>query len=78
VLHAHATVAPVREEEEEARIEVADGVDDGRVKLTGDVSGEPPYRGVLRHRGWRVDELSLPKPVSGHDVHVVAPAEVEL
>lgn len=78
VLRAHASVSPIREEEEESRVEVVDGLETGATKLTGNVSGDPPYRGVLRHRGWRIADLTLPTPVAGHDVSVVAPAEVEL
>jgi hypothetical protein len=57
---------------------VAAGYDPSEVKLTGKVTGKPPYRGVLRHRGWRVRELSLPEALEGHDFGVIAPAEVEL
>ena len=77
-LHAHAAITTVRSEDEEATVEVTSGIDTGEIKLTGKVVGEPPYQGVLRHRGWRVKGLSLPKPLDGHDHSVVAPAEVEL
>jgi hypothetical protein len=44
----------------------------------GNVHGAPPYRGTLRHRGWRAAGLTLPELVGGHDPSVLAPAEVEL
>ncbi|HLV65617.1 MAG TPA: DUF2760 domain-containing protein [Polyangiaceae bacterium] len=75
-LRAHAEIVNVRGEAEGARVVV--NASDGDVKLTGNVSGAAPYRGVLRHRGWRVEELRLPTRVGQHDAHVVAPAEVEL
>jgi hypothetical protein len=77
-LRGHAEVASVRDEEEDSRVEVAEGVESGAIKLTGNVTGKPPYRGVLRHRGWRVVRLELPAALAGHDPSVVAPAEVEL
>jgi hypothetical protein len=77
-LRSHATVEPVRDEAEESRVTIEAGYAPSDVKLTGAVGPKPPYAGVLRHRGWRVRELSLPEPVAGHDVQVVAPAEVEL
>ena len=77
-LHAHAEITTVRAEDEETTVEVTEGIDTGEVKLTGNVGGDPPYRGVLRHRGWRARGLSLPTAVAGHDATVVAPAEVEL
>ncbi len=77
-LRAHATVAPLRTEAEESRITVDEGYDPAAVKLTGKVGAKPPYRGVLRHAGWRVTGLTLPRPLAGHDAEIVAPAEVEL
>jgi len=77
-IREHAKLAPVREEEEGAKVTLAAGFSPAEVKLSGDVGGSPPYNGVLRHRGWRADELKLPTPVAGHDPRVIAPAEVEL
>ena len=77
-LHGAAKVEPLRDEEEEAKVVLERGYDAGAVKLTGNVSGKPPYRGILRHRGWRVRKLELPRAVEGHDVHIVAPAEIEV
>jgi hypothetical protein len=77
-LRAHADIAPVRTEEEGARVRLEAGFDADMVKLVGEVRGEPPYAGVLRHRGWRAIKLELPRVVGSHDAHVLAPAEVEL
>jgi hypothetical protein len=77
-LRAHAEIEPLRRENEGARIELAAGFDADEVKLVGDVRGQPPYAGVLRHRGWRATRLELPQVVGRHDTHVLAPAEVEL
>jgi uncharacterized protein DUF2760 len=77
-LHAHAKIEPVFVDDEGKRVEVAAGFDADEVKLIGDVRGAPPYRGVLRHRGWRAASLHLPQIVGEHDAHVLAPAEVEL
>ncbi|HNE01893.1 MAG TPA: DUF2760 domain-containing protein, partial [Plasticicumulans sp.] len=54
------------------------GFDAGAVRLTGRVLGQPPFTGTLVHCGWRASAVKLPKLAEGHDVHVVAPAEVEL
>jgi hypothetical protein len=77
-LHAHAKVAAVRDEAEGAKVSIAAGTPASLVKLTGDVRGSGPFAGVLRHRGWRVDDLSLPESMPGHDARVVAAAEVEI
>lgn len=77
-LHAHAKVLAVREEAEGAKVSVAEGTLPSVVKLVGDVRGKAPFSGVLRHRGWRIDGLSLPESIAGHDARVVAAAEVEV
>ncbi|WP_437276186.1 DUF2760 domain-containing protein [Sorangium sp. So ce375] len=77
-LRSHAKLAPVRREDEGAKVTLEAGYSPSEIKLIGNVSGTAPYRGVLRHRGWRADELSLPTPVAGHDASIIAPAEVEL
>ncbi|MEO7035214.1 MAG: DUF2760 domain-containing protein [Polyangiaceae bacterium] len=75
-LHAHARVVSIRSEAEGARVTLDNASAD--VKLIGNVAGSAPFRGVLRHRGWRVEELSLPKRVGVYDATVVAAAELEL
>jgi hypothetical protein len=77
-LKAHAEIAPLRAEDEGQRVRLEAGFHADEVKLVGDVRGEPPYAGVLRHRGWRASKLELPRIVGDHDPRVLAPAEVEL
>lgn len=77
-LRAHADIEPVRAEAEGAKVRLEAGFDADTVKLIGDVKGEPPYAGVLRHRGWRAKKLTLPTLIGGHDAHILAPSEVEL
>lgn len=77
-LKEHFTLAPVRTETEESRVTVGKGFAASEIRLTGNVTGEAPFTGTLRHRGWRVTEVRLPKLAEGHDVRVIAPAEVEL
>lgn len=74
----HFPMSPVRSEEEGARVKIEKGFDASAIRLTGNVSGEPPYTGTLAHRGWRVSEVKLPKMAEGHDAKVITPAEIEL
>ena len=50
-----------------------------RTKLIGNVpaNGKAPG-GLLRHKGWRVEKIDLPKTGSGEDAALVAPAEIEI
>lgn len=73
-----ASIEPVRGESEGSRVKLDAGFDADAVKLVGDVKGEPPWSGTLRHRGWRATRLELPRLVGDHDARVLAPAEVEL
>lgn len=68
----------VRNEEEGERISVAEADLKSNVKITGQVSGSPPFAGALRHKGWRVTDIKLPTFTAGMDAYVIAPAEVEL
>lgn len=77
-LREHLPIEPVRSEEEGAKITLEKGFDASRVRLTGNVTGEAPFRGTLAHRGWKVTEVRLPKMTEGHDATIVAPAEVEV
>ena len=80
-LHEHLELKPVFEQEEEgAEVTVKPGFDPNSIRLTGKVVGDPPFRGVLRHRGWKVVKVDLPQPVSsqGKQTKILAPAEVEM
>jgi hypothetical protein len=54
-------------------------IDPSRMKLLGNV---PPDGhaggGILRHKGWRAEEVKLPGLGLSHDVSIIAPAEIEI
>ncbi|UTW12061.1 DUF2760 domain-containing protein [Marinobacterium rhizophilum] len=77
-LNSYFTLEPVRTEDEESRVTLAEGFNAQEVRLTGNVVGTAPFTGTLVHRGWKVTEVKLPKLAAGHDTRVIAPAEVEL
>jgi hypothetical protein len=77
-LQQYFTFVPVRTEPEGQSVTIPPGFDSQRVRLTGNVSGQPPFRGTLKHHGWTAEQLHLPPLSVGLDARVVAPAEVEL
>ncbi|KAE8758746.1 MULTISPECIES: DUF2760 domain-containing protein [Paraburkholderia] len=77
-LREHFTIRPVRDEAEGSRVTLAEGFDATSIRLTGNVVGKAPFNGSISHRGWRVDEVRLPKLTDSHNAKVIAPAEVEL
>ncbi len=68
-------LAPVIQAKEGAEVVVEEGFDPKEIRLVGNVKGRPPFRGVLRHRGWRLVRFKLPKPKKDQ---ILAPAEVEI
>jgi hypothetical protein len=77
-LKEHLTLEPVLPQAEGETVEVKPGFDPSAVRLTGNVTGQPPFRGTLQHHGWRVKDYHLPAPPEGQDPFVIAPAEVDL
>ncbi|RJP86104.1 MAG: DUF2760 domain-containing protein [Desulfobacteraceae bacterium] len=77
-LKKHLNPKAVMEQNEGDEIVVPADFDTNAVKLTGNVSGEPPFRGVLRHKGWRASKLELPTLSAARDSQIIAPAEVEI
>lgn len=75
---AHVTLERVRSEPEGNRVTVPAGFSASELRLVGNVTGSAPFNGVLTHAGWRAASIELPQLSQGHDVRVVAPAEVEL
>jgi Domain of unknown function (DUF2760) len=71
-------LAPIRAEPEGTQVQVPAGFDPASVRLTGNVVGQPPFTGTLRHHGWRAAQIRFPPPPAGQDATVLAPAEVEL
>ena len=69
----------VVEDEEGAKVNVPAGFDAARYRLTGKVTGEPPFAGTLQHHGWEATKCELPQ-FTGSDsaAKTIAPAEIEL
>ncbi len=72
-------VQPIETATEGAEITVAAGFDPARIRLVGNVQGQPPFRGKLCHHGWEATRCELPAWTGGEAaLRVIAPAEVEL
>jgi hypothetical protein len=78
VLDRYVNLEPILNSEEDQPVTVPAGFDLAAIKLIGNVTGELPLRGVLRHKGWRVKEVNLPPLAPAGGRTVVAPAEIEL
>lgn len=77
-LNKYLAPEAVIDQNEGDEVTVNPGFDASAIKLTGDVSGEPPFKGILQHRGWRVTGFHLPTLSGSQDPNIIAPAEVEV
>jgi hypothetical protein len=78
-LHDYLTIEPIIDAAEEQPVTVPADFDPAAVRLVGNVNGSPPFRGTLKHHGWRVRSVHLPLlPVARDDSSVLSPAEVEI
>ena len=78
VLDRLFALRPIMTQPEGSEVQVA-GSGTGRIRLTGNVTGQPPFRGTLRHAGWEASKQQLPEWTGdAASASVIAPAEVEL
>lgn len=78
VLNQYLQIEPAMADAEGSVVSVPRGFDAQRVRLTGNVAGQPPFRGTLKHQGWVAKEVRIPPLNEGLDGRILAPAEVEL
>ena len=78
ILQQYFDFEPASKQEEGSEVTVPKDFDAQQWRLTGNVSGQPPFRGVLRHHGWIARQVRMPAISETLDPRIVAPAEVEL
>ena len=78
VLQQYLSLEPAMPGAEGDTVSGPAGFNAERIRLTGNVAGQPPYRGALKHHGWIATSIKLPSVSSSLDPRVLAPAEVEL
>ena len=72
------TIRPLKVEQEGAVVQVPKGYNPSEIKVVGKIKGEPPFSGVLVHRGWKAHKRSLPKKTGELATDVICPAEIEI
>lgn len=70
------TIKPLMTEKEGSEVTIPEHYDVASINVVGKVKGKAPYKGVLRHKGWRVVEENLPTTHAQNEI--VCPAEVEI
>ncbi|MBI5551348.1 MAG: DUF2760 domain-containing protein [Desulfobacterales bacterium] len=77
-LEKHVAPQAVLAQNEGDPITVEEHFDPNTIKLIGNVTGRPPFKGVVQHRGWRAGKLELPTFPGRQVPEIIAPAEVEI
>ena len=78
VLDKHFSVAPIVDASEGEQVNIEKGFDPSMYELSGNVSGEAPYKGELRHKGWQASKVDLPTRQKSRNESVIYPAEVDI
>ena len=72
-------IGPLVDGEEGDTFETPAKIDPNEFQITGNVSGDPPFKGTLVHKGWKASKCELPKwNGNASAALVVTPSEVEL
>jgi len=69
---------PIMDQNEGENVTIEPGFDPSSIKMTGNVSGKPPFKGTLQHKGWRCSKFEMPSLSNVKDPNIIAPAEVEI
>jgi Domain of unknown function (DUF2760) len=78
VLEEHFNITAISESEEGTQVTVPAGYAKEQYRLVGKLSGDPPFKGTLVHKGWKTEFVKLPRIVETQRLPAIAPAEVEL
>jgi hypothetical protein len=78
VIEELVTIRPLKDEQEGSTFQVPKGYHPAEIKVVGQVKGEPPFTGILIHRGWKAQKRSLPKRIGEQTPEIICPAEVEV
>lgn len=80
VLHEHFKVTPISSAEEGSQVTVPEGYAADEYRLMGKITGNPPFKGVLLHKGWKTESVKLPRIIKTGEKRLpsIAPALVEV
>ncbi|WDE98359.1 DUF2760 domain-containing protein [Lentisphaera profundi] len=78
VLEKYFKVESLVDSAEGDEVEVPKAYDPAKYSLSGQVSGEGPFKGSLVHKGWLASKLTLPERTKDTDTSVICPSEVDI
>jgi hypothetical protein len=71
-------IRPISKSEEGIELDIEKGFDPQEISLIGNVKGYGPYKGILRHPGWKASKLSLSLCNQDLKKEILQPLEVEV
>jgi len=69
---------PVVDSDEGQPITIPPGFDMDAITLVGDVAGDPPFEGIVKHPGWKAGKKEVPKLSDIQDPAIITPAEIQI
>jgi flagellar basal body-associated protein FliL len=78
ILEKYVDMTHVLTENEGEEIIIEEDFDPDTIKLTGNVTGKPPFKGIVTHRGWQAKKADLPRLSESVNSKLITPAEVEI
>jgi hypothetical protein len=80
VLHEHFKITPISTAKEGSQVTVPEGFAADEYRLMGKITGDPPFTGVLLHKGWKTESVKLPRIIKTDEKRLpsIAPALVEV
>lgn len=77
-LFEYISIEAMSTEKEGDGITLDKGFDPASFRLSGNVKGEPPFKGSVTHHGWKMSKINFPVSSSSQDDTIISPAEVEV
>ena len=80
VLQEYFKITPISDAEEGSRVTLPDNYSVDEYRLIGKITGDPPFKGVLLHKGWKTESVKLPRIIKTEErgLPSITPALVEM
>jgi Domain of unknown function (DUF2760) len=80
VLQEHFKITPISDAEEGSQVMIPENYSIDEYRLMGKITGNPPFRGVLLHKGWKTESVKLPRLIKTGEKRLpsIAPALIEV
>ncbi len=78
VINQYISPKPMLKAPEGDDITIDETFDENAINLVGNVTGNPPFKGIVRHKGWIADKVTLPELSDTSSPGIISQAEIEI